>query len=200
LGLGTDGEQSYLVSQQKNTVNDTVTGTYNFTYDDMGNITQITDEFGIIQNKYYYDDLGQLTREDNRALNKTYLWTYDNAGNILRKRTYAFTTGALGTVLSTQSYTYGNASWGDLLTNVGDTSITYDAIGNPTTVRISDGGESYDYGYNMTWQGRRLMSYTMFDNLESGMQLSTITYTYNVDGIRTSKTVNGIEHKYIGSI
>lgn len=81
---GTDGEQSFLVSQQKNTVNDTVTGTYNFTYDDMGNITQITNASGVVQNKYYYDDLGQLIREDNRALNKSYVWTYDAFGEITR--------------------------------------------------------------------------------------------------------------------
>ena len=28
-------------------------------------------------------DLGQLTREDNGLLNKTYVYTYDNAGNII---------------------------------------------------------------------------------------------------------------------
>ena len=28
-------------------------------------------------------DLGQLLREDNGLLNKTYVYTYDNAGNII---------------------------------------------------------------------------------------------------------------------
>ena len=28
-------------------------------------------------------DLGQLTREDNGLLNVTYVYTYDNAGNII---------------------------------------------------------------------------------------------------------------------
>ena len=56
--------------------------TYGFTYDENGNITEICDSEGSVQRKYYYDELGQLVREDNRALGKTYVWTYDNAGNI----------------------------------------------------------------------------------------------------------------------
>ena len=51
------------------------------TYDANGNITQITNASGVVQNKYYYDDIGQLIREDNKALGKTYVYTYDNAGN-----------------------------------------------------------------------------------------------------------------------
>ena len=39
-------------------------------------------------------------------------------------------------------------------------------------------------GNALTWQGRRLMSY------------GSNTYTYNADGIRTSKTVNGVKHIY----
>ena len=35
--------------------------------------------------------LGQLIREDNELLGKTYVYTYDNAGNITSKKTYAFT-------------------------------------------------------------------------------------------------------------
>ena len=54
-------------------------------------------------------------------------------------------------------------------------TISYDAQGNPT---------SY-LGHTLTWEkGRQLKS---FDNN---------TYTYNANGIRTSKTVNGVEHIY----
>ena len=60
-------------------------------------------------------------------------------------------------------------------------TITYDAIGNP----LSWG----DYG-ELTWQGRRLESYTDSESEE------TFTYTYNSDGIRTSKTIDGVEHIY----
>ena len=88
--------------------------------------------------------------------------TYDNYGNIVSK--------------NGKTYTYGDAKWKDLLTKVGDTTITYDAQGNPT---------SY-LGHTLTWEkGRQLKS---FDNTQ---------YTYNANGIRTSKTVNGVEHTFV---
>ena len=114
-------------------------------------------------------------------LGKTYIWTYDKAGNIRSRETYAYTTGALGSAQRTVSYDYSSSSWGDLLTSYWGNSITYDGVGNPLTWG--------DYG-ELTWQGRRLMSYS---DSESGDDYS---YTYNADGIRTSKTVNGVKHTY----
>ena len=131
--------------------------------------------------RYTYDDLGQLIREDNKAHGATYTWTYDNAGNILSSKTYAYTTGYLGSAQRTASYNYSSGSWGDLLTSYWGNSITYDGVGNPLTWG--------DYG-ELTWQGRRLMRY-----YESEMECESL-YTYNADWIRTSKTVNGVEHIY----
>ena len=75
-------------------------------------------------------------------------------------------------------YQYGNAVWKDLLTQVGtgaNSTITYDANGNPTTY----------LGHTLTWEkGRQLKK---FDNIE---------YTYNANGIKTSKKVNGVCHSY----
>ena len=124
--------------------------------------------------RYGYDELGQLVREDNRYTGKSYTWKYDEAGNILNRKTYAYTIDALGTVQNTVIYGYDNGSWGDLLISFNGQSIAYDGIGNPGTWN----------GSALTWQGRRLMSY------------GSNTYTYNADGIRTSKTVNGVEHIY----
>ena len=176
--LDTSGDvhlnESGLVSQYKSTVKQSENGdeissaTYNYSYDDLGNITGIRNGSNEIQNKYYYDDLGQLIREDNLAKNATYVYTYDNAGNITSKKTYAFTTGTLGTATSTVNYTYGN-SWGDLLTSYNGAPITYDAIGNPTAIDLD----------TLTWQGRELQTYTN--------EYYEISYTYNADGIRTRK-------------
>ena len=152
-----------------------------YTYDERGNITSIRRGVNDIVCRYTYDDLGQLIREDNRTLGATYTWTYDNAGNILSSKTYAYTTGSLGSAQRTVSYDYSSGSWGDLLTSNNGRSVTYDNIGNP--LRWNDYGE-------LTWQGRRLMSYS---DSESGDDYS---YTYNADGIRTSKTVNGVKHTY----
>ena len=152
-----------------------------YTYDERGNITSIRRGVNDIVCRYTYDDLGQLIREDNRAHGATYTWTYDNAGNILSSKTYAYTTGSLGSAQRTASYNYSSGSWGDLLTSNNGRSVTYDNIGNP--LRWNDYGE-------LTWQGRRLMRY-----YESEMECESL-YTYNADGIRTSKTVNGVKHTY----
>ena len=134
--------------------------------------------------RYVYDDLGQLIREDNSVTNKTYVYAYDNAGNILSKKTYSLT--AAGSTPSgsytTNAYTYGDATWGDLLTKYRGVFITYDAIGNPLSYY---NGSSYTF----TWKnGRQLASATKGS--------TTLSFDYNDEGIRTKKVVNGVEHTY----
>ena len=79
---------------------------------------------------YTYDDQNQLLTESGTvtsfngppvSYNNTY--TYDTTGNIL--------TSSDGE--TTHTYTYGDAEWKDLLTAYDGESITYDAIGNPTS-------------------------------------------------------------------
>ena len=92
--------------------------------------------------------------------------TYDNYGNIVSKNGVA--------------YTYGDDNWKDLLTGYGDKTITYDAQGNPVNY----------LGHTLTWEkGRQLKQFTKTDG-------TVIDYTYNANGIRTSKTVNGVKHTY----
>ena len=63
-------------------------------------------ENGVQKLSYTYDSIGQLTRENNAYLGKTYVYTYDLIGNMTSKKTYAYTTAAtLGTAQSTRSYT-----------------------------------------------------------------------------------------------
>ena len=155
---------------------------YEYTYDANGNITSATNDAGKVI-RYAYDDLGQLLREDNEVLNKTYVYTYDNAGNITSKKTYNLTAedGALTSPTATYNYTYGDSTWGDKLTSYRGHTITYDAIGNPISYY---NGSSYTFA----WTGRRLASAT-----KGGL---TYTYTYNDEGIRTSKTVNDVTTTY----
>ena len=150
---------------------------YSYTYDANGNITSITD--GSKYSTFTYDSLNQLTRENNAYTNKTVVYTYDNGGNILNKKYYAYTTSSsLGTLQDTVTYTY-NSTWKDKLVAYDRQSITYDAIGNPL---------SYD-GYTFTWQkGRQLATATGNGN--------TISYKYGADGLRASKTVNGVTTEY----
>ena len=159
---------------------------YKYTYDLNGNITSVllkksTESAYIKQQQFAYDELNQLVRVDDLAKNRTEVYTYDNGGNIISTATYPLTWGSLSgvTATDTTTYTYGDSNWKDKLTAYGDTPITYDAIGNPLTYR----------GYTLTWQnGRQLASL-------SGNG-TTASYTYNVDGLRTSKTVNGVKHEY----
>ena len=149
-----------------------------YTYDARGNITSVTANGSTTT--YVYDNLGQLTRENNQAAGKTWTWTYDTAGNILSKSEYAYTTGSLGTALDTITYGYADSrGWGDLLTSYDGRSFQYDEIGN----LLSDGEWTY------TWsKGRQLVSMS-----KPG---STLTFTYDADGNRITKTVNGTTTTY----
>ena len=162
----------------------TLTTSYEYTYSSE-NISEIVDSNGNTT-RYVYDDLDQLIREDNEAQGKTYVYTYDNAGNRTSKTTYAYTTDSVNdlTPTETQTYTYDSTgAWGDQLTLVQTAGgawalFSYDAIGNPVVYN----------GYLMTWDGRRLMTANGSGN--------EITYAYNSDGLRTRKTVNGVDHIY----
>ena len=95
-------------------------------------------------------------------------------------KTYPYTTGTLGTPTSTVTYSYEDEEWGDLLTKYNGQTITYDNIGNPLTWRD---------GMAMTWMdGRRLSS------LQTNGK--NIQYTYDADGLRVTKTVDGTKHTY----
>ena len=106
----------------------TLDATYTYRYDANGNI--ISETVGGKTTTYVYDSANQLIRENNQAAGKTWVWTYDNAGNIKSKTEYAYTTGALGSILSTTTYDHENQNWGDLLTAINGVAVTYDSIGN----------------------------------------------------------------------
>ena len=161
---------------------------YKYTYDANGNITSVllkksTESAYTKQQQFAYDELNQLIRADDLAKNRTEVYTYDNGGNILSTTVYPLTWGSLSgvTATDTTTYTYGDSNWKDKLTAYGDTPITYDAIGNPLTYR----------GYTLTWQNGRQLASMKYGAINIG-------FTYDVDGLRTSKTIPnvGLEHKY----
>ena len=150
-------------------------GTYS--YDARGNITAIKEADNNTRT-FVYDSFDQLISEENPLFSKKWTYSYDDGGNILSKQEYV-TSGQTTKLLKTTTYTYGDEDWPDLLTAYNGESITYDGIGNP----LSDGTWTY------TWQhGRQL----------SGMSRSgtDITYSYDADGLRISKTVNGTTYHY----
>lgn len=160
-------------------------------YDANGNITRIFDGKKLTDYAYYtYDSLNQLIREDNKAGGYTCVYTYED-GNITSKTTYAYTREEnLGTAQKTETWTYGNSSWGDLLTSYNDGTnsytVTSDAAGNITN--ISNGTDSISH----TWLGRIMQSATIVEDGET----TTAIYSYNADGQRIQKVVDGSTTKY----
>jgi len=111
------------------------------------------------------------------VLGATYVYTYDNGGNILSKKTYPYTTGTLPAT-ATDTVTYGyDSAMGDLLTSYDGQTIPYD-----TNSLEPERWKTSVNTWILYWsQGRRLNSMTA-PNLDS------LGFLYNADGVRTSKT------------
>jgi len=152
-----------------------------YTYDSRGNITGIaeenSDDCGYVQ-KFYYDNLSQLIREDNEKAGTTVVYNYDCNGNITEKKTYSYrpnvATENLGTDFTEISYSYTNSDWRDLLTAIGNKDLNPDESGNPQNWT---GTNSV-----LSWTGKTLDSYSPDGQTQIG-------YKYNADGLRTQKTV-----------
>lgn len=149
---------------------DSAGGTTRFEYDAMGRISKEKDDSGNILKSYTYDSYGQLIREDNAELDKTFVFGYDNNGNMESKKTYRYTTDSLGTVVSQQNFHY-SATHPDRLIKCDSTSINYDAAGYPTTCN----------GYTVSFTRGKLSNLT-YGSLREGM--SSNVYTYNAFGQR----------------
>ncbi len=136
---------------------------------------------GEIRELYSYDSRNQLIRHDSKTHDRTWLFSYDLGGNILQKTEYAYTTGTPGTPLSTVTYTYGTGAAADRVTNFNGSAVTYDGLGNITSI----GSRTF------AWDGRNLTGIS-----DTGLNWSA---AYGAGGIRLSKTVNGTETRYYTS-
>ena len=141
-----------------------------YAYDALGNITSIK-ENGVVQVSYEYDAYNQLVKE-TYAGGDVIGYSYDNGGNLLSK--------TVNGVVS-NSYAYGDTEWKDLLTGFNGTTITYDEIGNP---------QNWRDGMSFTWVNGRQLSALQKGDLN-------VSYSYNSDGLRVSKTVNGVKTEYV---
>ena len=153
--------------------------TLSYAYDAEDHITSVTEMYEVSGvpvvkvTSYTYNALGQMLTETSNGI--TTKFKYDNYGNILAKGVVDETDEIAEATKIT--YEYGDEYWKDLLTAYNGQTITYDAQGNPIKY----------LGHNLTWEkGRQLKSF------------DSNTYTYNANGIRTSKKVNGTElHEYV---
>lgn len=157
--------------------------TYEYSYDTLGNITDIYrkdgDKLKTLYN-YEYDAMNQLIYVSDFESRKIYNYTYDNAGNIISE--VVRNTNSNGVPISTtnNSYTYGDTNWTDKLTAYNGQVITYDAIGNPLTYRD---------GIEMIWKnGRELDTFTK--------GTTNVSYSNDSNSVRVSKTVDGVKYTY----
>jgi RHS repeat-associated protein len=142
--------------------------TTTYAYDALGNITQLTDpESGVTT--FTYDAVGRLA---TRALPNgvTSTWTYDARDRVLSV-THAHT--ASSTVLASRTF-------------------ARTLSGEPTRIDREDG--SY---VELTYDaGNRLASETHRDRDPIGTSVRAISYTYDADGNRATKTTDGVTEVY----
>ena len=145
------------------------TKNYTYTYDSRGNIKTIRLN-GALQCEYFYDDLGQLYLCIDYASKEEYYWEYDYAGNI----TYF---DVIGQEDGDRYYWYYNEYIGDKLVSFDGESITYD-----------------EYGRTTYYRGKTISYYEYdFNRIQS---IGNASFTYDAEGMRASKTVNGVTHYY----
>ncbi len=172
-------------------VNEDVTslGTERVTYDGRDRITShtlpgnllIQGGTGNYVSNYTYDGNGRLIREDNQRLGSTFLYFWDDLGNMTCRVTCDYEPQ----VDSWELYNYGYATEylyagydevvrDRMVATSHHGNLTYDAMGNPTLY----------CGNAATWRGSRLMSF------------GGVSYTYDSEGRRTGKQVGTKHHSY----
>ena len=176
-----DGITSDLVSEYNSWVTTNGTDwsihTFKYTYDsNYKNIIEVRDKDNNLLNKYTYDNFDRLIKDENYIVNYTFEYTYDSNGNMLSEKI----TRHADNWQNTYSYEYNNSQWSDQMTKYMGGAIEYDSFGNPTL---------YYNDMQFTWGNVNELSVVIYGN-------DTYSYTYNSNGVRTSKTVNGVVHNY----
>ena len=163
----------------------------NYQYDELGNVISMTTSDGVYE--YQYDYLNRLVREYNPVNNKTLIMSYTGNNNILAKKYYGGNQPLTISTTPVESYEYNyENTWKDQLTSI--VKKLNGVIESTKTIVNSNsnfiGNPSQIGNKQLTWEGRRLKS--IYDVEKN----KTYEYTYNEEGIRTSKIVDGITTRY----
>jgi RHS repeat-associated protein len=207
---GASMDYAYDTLNRLSTAHDnTINGSTTYAYDDVGNLQSFAYPNGT-SHTYTYDNLNRLTNLTGKAANTTIAQ-------------YAYTLGASGNRIGVAELSGRHATYGydDLYRLVGETisgvaqsgtiSYIYDAVGNrmvrnstvPTVAAVTQSFSSNDwltsdtYDNNGNTQQSAAVTYTYdYENRIAGTS-SGIQITYDGDGNRVSKTVNGITTQYL---
>ena len=104
------------------------------------------------------------------ALDKTFVYRYNSIGNVTQVKEYPYATGSLPAAVVETAYEY-NGIHPDRLTSFGGTSISYNAMGCPTTVN----------GYNTAWAKGKLSA---LSKGTAAVGQHIYNYSYNAYGQR----------------
>ena len=156
-------------------------GTNGYTYDSMGRIasnTYSSQNTSSNYRKYTYDQYGQLVRENNEGLDKTFVYEYNNIGNIMSVKEYDFTlSDNIEDIPPTKEYAY-DSTYPDRLTNFNGSAIYYNSMGYP----IEYGGRSY------IWNKGKLSRIYRGSPTQGGATYEDCVFTYDAYGRRLSKS------------
>lgn len=178
-----------------------------YKYDSSNNITEVR-ENDVLVNKYYYDTLNRLIREDNRKLNKSFFFAYDNNGNLLSKKDADYTLAKKDEILSFNNEV-GCLYEGDKLISFDGESIVYDQYNRPINYRGNTmlwGGDKLVQFGNLTFSydglGRRISKGSIYYFYDSGNRLigqnyqgNVLIFAYDNSGV-TGFKYNGDEYFY----
>ena len=183
---------SNLVSNINFAINDIINDNIKYKYDVYGNITEIRKNNELLV-RYRYDELSRIIREDNKQFNKTSTFGYDCGGNIVTKEEYPYTLSENLENGTLHLYTYPISGWRDRLCKH---SVISKSTENGTEV-VRQINEEFEYigcSGNPSKYRNSLLSWSHGNQLD--MIENKASFTYNVSGIRTSKTSNGFTTNY----
>lgn len=165
------------IAEVKDTIGSANLHNVSYTYDALGRITDEVDSVDTsFNNHYIYDSYGRLVQESNKTLDKTYVYKYNDSGNILGCATLAYTTDDVSNTAVTETYVY-DSTIKDRLKSFNGSSISYDSNGYPT----------YYNSKNYTWTKGRLTKIHRGSAGQYGTLYEYCNFTYDGYGRRTSK-------------
>ena len=178
---------SSIVFGKKGVINCSASERLKYSYDKMGNISAIFQNATLIV-KYTYDKLNRIIREDNRTLEKTWVFAYDNNGNIITKKETEFTLkeNTEDCVFTEHLYEYD-----------GDELVYYD--GKTCCYMAKTGKPSIYKNNNVYWSGENILQYGndkfTYDACGRRLTKNNLVYTYDGNG-KLIRQSNGLEFFY----
>ena len=177
---------SSIVFGKKGVINCSASERLKYSYDKMGNISAIFKN-GTLIVKYTYDKLNRIIREDNRTLKHTWMFAYDNNGNIITKKETEFTLkeNTEDCIFTEYLYEYD----GDRLVYYKGKTCSYGATGKPS---IYKNNNVYWSGVNVVEYGNNKFTY---DARGRRLTKNNLVYTYDSNG-KLIRQSDGLEFFY----